>query len=342
MGQTNQATAPRTARVTIGPTMRGAEPRARRLTGLFSGSQEMRKAERSDSEGPLMVGRSYETAVALPARRPCAAHGAQPRCGRLGIYSYPLIYATLVNPEVALVEAVQTWARQRLGHAPRSVLDPACGPGKWLAPFAQAGAHVAGVDIELGMVQEARKLLWLHAPEILHGDMRELPLRSGPFELAVNFYSSVSHLPDVAAVEQHLRRVHDLLTPEGFYFLGLTVHEDGVPMEPDESLLQAPPTPIPGGGVAAVHYSSGGIDAGTGREIIRILLLSQGVAGVPEQVSDEYSLLLFPAARLHDMLQRAGFTLLEVRAMRDDGWPVLPLPLPAGCGDVTLILQRRR
>ncbi len=269
----------------------------------------------------------------------CVAPLRCSRWGRVGIYSYPLIYATLVNPETALVAAVQEWAQQHSGHAPRRVMDPACGPGKWLLPFAVQGSAVAGVDIQPGMVDEAQKLLWRYESEIVLADMRDLPLHSGPFDLALNLYSSVAHLPDFAAVEQHLRRVQQLLEPGGLYFLGLTVQELGVPLEAGEVLLQTPPTPIPGGGVAAVHYESAGIDAATGREIIRILLLAHGVPGVPEQSTDEYQLLLFQRDTLLAMLAASGFALIEVRAMRDDGWPLVPLPLPAGCGDVTLILR---
>jgi SAM-dependent methyltransferase len=257
----------------------------------------------------------------------------------MGIYAYPAVYAALVKPERRVIDAVRGWVRHHLGRDAKAVLDPACGPAKWLEPFAARGVRLAGVDNEPGMVERARHVLVGHDAEIVLGDMRELPLKQGGFDLVLNLYSSVAHLPDLAEVERHLKRVRELMTPDGLFLLGLTVHEAGVALIPDESLYQMPATKIPGGGSAAVHYSSAGINPNTGREIINILLLTRDVPGVPEMVQDSYELMLFAKAELEALLARTGFSVLAVHSMSTPGYPASSAGLTPGAGDVTLILR---
>lgn len=257
----------------------------------------------------------------------------------MGIYSYPTVYATLVKPERRVIEAVKGWVRTHLGHEPRAVLDPACGPAKWLEPFAAKGVRLAGVDNEPGMIKRSQEVLCGHEAELVLGDMRELPLARGEFDLVVNLYSSVAHLPDLAAVRQHLQRVRELMQPHGLMLLGLTVHAPGTPLVPEDALYETPATRIPGGGMAAVHYASAGINPATGREIIRILLLTRDVPGVPEVVEDSYELLLFSKVDLEAVLAATGFEVLEVRSMSTPGYPEVVGGVTTDAGDVTLILR---
>ncbi len=257
----------------------------------------------------------------------------------MGIYSYPIVYATLVKPERRVIEAVKGWVRTHLGHEPRAVLDPACGPAKWLEPFAAKGVRLAGVDNEPGMIARSVEVLRGHDAELVLGDMRELPLARGEFDLVVNLYSSVAHLPDLAAVAQHLRRCRELMRPGGLMLLGLTVHTPGAPLAPEDSLYETPATRVPGGGMAAVHYGTAGINPATGREIIRILLLTRDVPGVPEVVEDSYELLLFSKAEIEALLAETGFDVLEVRSMSTPGYPAAAGGVTTNAGDVTLILR---
>ena len=43
--------------------------------------------------------------------------------------------------------------RTHLGRKPTRVIDPACGPGLWLAHFHAAGAEVAGCDLEEAAIE---------------------------------------------------------------------------------------------------------------------------------------------------------------------------------------------
>ena len=58
------------------------------------------------------------------------------------------LYAAFFSPSDEIRGSIDRVVRKHLGRAPRRVIDPACGPGLWLAHFAKKGAEVAGTDLE--------------------------------------------------------------------------------------------------------------------------------------------------------------------------------------------------
>lgn len=92
---------------------------------------------------------------------------------------------------------------------PSSVLDIACGTGTLLDEIARrrpgADARIAGVDLSLGMLAEARRKL---TPRVIvvAGDASRLPFRARAFEVAVSA-SALHHWRDPGAVLREARRV---------------------------------------------------------------------------------------------------------------------------------------
>jgi len=98
----------------------------------------------------------------------------------------------------------------RLGPGmPGAVLDIACGTGTLLEEIARrrtrADARIAGVDLSLGMLTQARRKLDPRAI-VVAGDATRLPFRSGAFEVAVSV-SALHHWRDPGAVLREARRV---------------------------------------------------------------------------------------------------------------------------------------
>jgi len=89
--------------------------------------------------------------------------------------------------------------------------------------------------------------------------------------------------------------------------------------------------------MAAVRYESIERNGAKGRETIRLHLLTAGVPGCPQVLSEEYNLRSFRASQLRAVLSAVGFQVLASYAMDEEGHP--DVGLSRNCGDVTLILR---
>lgn len=261
----------------------------------------------------------------------------------MSVYDYPEVYATLMYPESDLLEHLLGWLEEHLEGPMNAVMDPCCGPGTWLVPFAARGYRVAGNDGAEGMIGEARRRLaeleLEEEPELTVGDMRELPLTSGPFDVTINLHASVGHLPDEESVVRHLRSVASQMRPGGIYLCGIIV-SDGQTVETEPELLyESDPLPMASGGMAACHYSSTRRDHVKGEETIQVLILTTEVPDTPERIEDSYVLRSYTAETWERILAEAGgFELLAAHSMADDRY--LPVKLDETNRDCTLVLRR--
>lgn len=110
-------------------------------------------------------------------------------------------------------------------HAPRPVrrlFEPACGTGRLLIKFAEAGYEVAGNDLNSRAVEfcNARLQRRGFAPAAVVGDMAAFRLKR-KVDAAFNTINSFRHLPTDRAAERHLKCVAQALSPGGLYVLGL-------------------------------------------------------------------------------------------------------------------------
>jgi SAM-dependent methyltransferase len=275
-----------------------------------------------------------------------------------GIYGHPALYGAFHQLEPELVRAALGWARAvRAPGAGRSrrrppgtgvphvqrVLEPACGPGQWLAIFARMGCAVAGLDMQPAMVAAAKRAV--HKAIVHQGDMSAPPSEllemasEEPFDLALNLHGSVGHLPSPEAFERHLRATWLMLRPGGVYMVGVTVRSGRKPSEAME-LGQYGPTQVPGGGWAALRSVSLGAQAGSPFERIQHIMMTFGVEGAGPLIAETYDLLTFPLPWLRKALRRTGpWEVVATHAMLRTGFP--RIRLTAESSDVTLILRKR-
>ena len=121
-------------------------------------------------------------------------------------------------------------------HAERTVrrlFEPACGTGRLLIKFAQAGYEVSGLDLNSRAVDYCNRRLALYhsEPAACVGGMSKCRLRRRA-GAAFNTINSFRHLPDERAAENHLAAVAEALAPGGIYVLGLHLTPaDGTPGE---------------------------------------------------------------------------------------------------------------
>jgi SAM-dependent methyltransferase len=122
----------------------------------------------------------------------------------------------LLTPALSALEAAAIAALLDLGPGDR-VLDAACGHGRHLAHLAAHGVRVCGLDrsgdylrrAAAGASGEGRR-----EPSLVRGDVRALPLRTGSFDAAYSWYSSL-FMFDEPANEACLAELGRVVRPGG-------------------------------------------------------------------------------------------------------------------------------
>lgn len=248
------------------------------------------------------------------------------------------MYAAFFQPTAEMRGSIDREVRRLLRKKPRRVLDPACGPGLWLAHFAAAGAEVAGCDLEEDAVSLAAENLPKRGATVRVGDMRRPPDELGDgFDLVVNLDNSIGHLSEYMDVAEHLAAIRRRMSPRGIYLLGLAVREEGDRIEPG-IVYERGPVDVPGGGFAALRTQTLGLQPVTRCERILQIAITAGVKDAPPVITEQYDLLTFPLAMLRDCLAVAGG--FEVAACFDATDESLPARrLSKGAGDVLLALR---
>jgi ubiquinone/menaquinone biosynthesis C-methylase UbiE len=88
----------------------------------------------------------------------------------------------------------------------RSVLDLACGTGRWLTRLSVVGAHPAvGVDLSSAMLRVARDKKDL-AGRVLQGDCLRLPFRPSTFDFSICSFA-LGHIQDLRTAAAEFSRV---------------------------------------------------------------------------------------------------------------------------------------
>jgi SAM-dependent methyltransferase len=100
-----------------------------------------------------------------------------------------------------------------------SVLDLACGPGRYAVPFAQAGFRVTGVDCTRFLLDKGRERARQAgvAIEWIEADMRDF-VRPAAFDLALNVYTSFGYFDDADENRRVLENIWACLKPGGTFF----------------------------------------------------------------------------------------------------------------------------
>lgn len=139
------------------------------------------------------------------------------------LYDYPkyydLVYGSDWKPEF---DFLQLCLRKHAIGKVKRLFEPACGTGRLLVKFAQAGFRVAGVDLNAKAVKYCNDRLARagFARTAFVGDMCDFITRT-PVDAAFNTINSFRHLSTESQAENHLRAVARCLRPGGLYVLGL-------------------------------------------------------------------------------------------------------------------------
>jgi len=149
------------------------------------------------------------------------------------VYKHPRYYDVAFGwepgPETDFLQAA--FRRAAPGEV-RSVLDVACGSGRFALEFARRGLSVAGLDISPEMLDYlGKKAALAELPvEVFVRDMRDFQLPRRGFDAAVCMTDSFGYLVDIAAITGHLHSVARHLGNRGIYVVDFgTVVDPGHP-----------------------------------------------------------------------------------------------------------------
>ncbi len=255
------------------------------------------------------------------------------------LYQQSGLYCAIFTPTKLMRNSIDRVLRTHLARKALRVLDPACGPGLWLAHFAAQGAEVAGSDIEPSAIAQSTKLLPKRGVRVMVGDMRRPPDELGAdFDCVINLDNSIGHLADYNDVAEHFASIRQRLAPRGVYLVGLALRErtDTIP---EGVVYERGPIDIPCGGFAALRTESLGLQPKTRCERIRQIIITANVKDTPTVIAEQYDLLTFTFEMLKDILMAAGgFELLGCYDATNEDLP--SKPFRKGAGDVLLVLRR--
>ena len=191
----------------------------------------------------------------------------------------------------------QALAAARLARCPAGgeLLDVPCGFGRHSLPLAAAGYRVVGVDRSESLLAEARRRAgdadW---PKLVRADYRELPFADESFDAALNLFTSLGYLGDEADTGV-LREIRRVLRP-GARLVIETMHRDlmvTIFRDRDWTLL--------GEGRLLVEQRTFDPAAGVTQTTQTL------IDGSGERDSRTFSVRVYSATELIDMLERAGF-----------------------------------
>ena len=235
-------------------------------------------------------------------------------------YTLPDYYAIIRRPEPWMVQALHRMMIEHSIGPVSSVMDPACGPGNWLEPFAQLGLRVAGNDLSPSMYEYARDLFANHPSEITQGDARHLHFHTGPFDVAFEASGFTSLLPCDHSLELYFRGMMRHVRPGGLIILNAIVAEHRPPDTFPYTSWQTERLHGGEGIEIQATYDVMARDDKAGRETMR-RTITQWIHGErQEDIVDTYPMRFFHVRQFVELAERCGLSFEGLYGERHDDW----------------------
>ncbi|MBY0353559.1 class I SAM-dependent methyltransferase [Candidatus Babeliales bacterium] len=192
-------------------------------------------------------------------------------------------------------------------HGVKTVLDLTCGTGSQVFWLAKRGYKVTGSDISPALLAQAREKAQQEKLDVtlLEGDMRTVKV--GAFDAVITIFNAVGHLTK-ADFEKAMQNIHSNLNDGGLYVFDIFNLASMTDQVVDDLTMDAQKT-INGIKIHHVQYSK--IDRETGRLTSYDSFTLQERSGKPQVLTGEFTLQIYTAQELTEMLARSGFKVLE-------------------------------
>jgi SAM-dependent methyltransferase len=253
------------------------------------------------------------------------------------VYDYPKYYDVLFGADwKAEYQFLLACFRKHADGRVSRLLEPACGTGRLLVKFAQAGYGVTGNDLNPKAVDYCNRRLVRHGfpPTAEVADMADFRLPQ-KVDAAFNTINSFRHLSTEEQAENHLQCIADSLTRGGIYILGLHLTPTwGRPSSSSESW-----TARRGRLVVRSRMWTTTLDRRLRQERSRFRLDLQ-TPGRRLRLDDELVFRTYTAGQFQSLLDRVPE--LERVADYDFGYRIdQPIRVGAETEDVVVVLRRR-
>jgi SAM-dependent methyltransferase len=263
-------------------------------------------------------------------------------------YASPAIYDILHTPGTAReVAALERLARRFLGRGPWSILEPACGTGRYLRLLAAHGHTAIGFDRDPGMVAyAAARLARFPSAHVFQADMesfadairapargsaRSAPradrrgrsaVKPGTIDLAFTPINSIRHLHSDRDMLAHFGQVARVLKPAGIYAVGISLTAYGLE-EPSEDLWQGARGPCRVRQLVQYLPAPGGPGRHARDEAV-ISHMTVRTPGRTRHIDSTYTLRAYDLAQWRRLIARSP---LEIAAIVDEsGRDLTPAP----------------
>jgi len=256
----------------------------------------------------------------------------------MNFYRYPEAYFVLRQPSTGMLDVVRRLLAAHLDRPLTSLMDPCCGPGNWLEPFAREGVRVAGNDIDAGMIDQARRAIAGDRAEWTLGDMCALAFATGPYDAAIELAGTFAQLDNSETIVTFLREVGRFVRTGGLFLAAVQLDDGVADPHPSNFDHTIGPLPIPSGGRATARYQVMKRDHDAQCEHITRTVALELPDASPVELQDAYTLRVHRAAELEALIAASGcWELRGAHSLWDDE-PIADL---AGqYGEYTLILRR--
>ncbi len=205
------------------------------------------------------------------------------------LYDYPEIYDSVRAPDSETFESIYNLICSQLGRRPQSVMDPACGPATWLAQFAREGIMVAGNDICESMIAAAQEKCNGQALEFKVGDMLDLRLSTGPYEVVFELAGTCGMLSNERDFRKLLGSIVEHTAQNGLILLTV-FFDDGRYDHYPWLVGEWGPFSIKSGGKAWLRYEVLSSDMKRNIDRVRRTVKTIDVDGCCPNLVDEYDM----------------------------------------------------
>jgi len=188
-------------------------------------------------------------------------------------------------------------------HKVRSVLDLTCGTGSQVFWLAKQGYEVTGSDFSpdmLSMAKEKAKSEKIDV-KLIEGDMRSI--RVGKFDAVITIFNAIGHLTK-DDFEKAIGNIRENLRDGGIYVFDI-FNLDSMTDDVVDDLAMDMERMVNGTKIHNVQYSE--IDRKTGRLTSYDTFTIQEGSGEPKEFKGEFTLQIYTAEELRQMLSRNGF-----------------------------------
>lgn len=192
-------------------------------------------------------------------------------------------------------------------HKVESVLDLTCGTGSQLFWLAKRGFKVTGVDLSpalLNIAKEKAQKEKLDVP-LLEGDMRTIQV--GKFDAVITIFNAIGHLTK-EGFEKALQNIHRNLKNGGLYIFDI-FNLDAMTDNVVNDLAMDLQKTVNDTKIHNVQYSK--IDRESGRLTSYDCFTIQEDSDKPKIFEGEFTLQIYTAQELREMLSRNGFETLD-------------------------------